>query len=469
MFEALAGIKRQILVLSHRAKSRIGSGEWSIATAAAVMLSVYIGVAAAQTANPPALAANDVSILFPAPKTTDDLATLIALAELKGPSGAPQQGRLWSDTDFGRFLAIAEDPTVQVAGAGLPIVLPPDVKKIDAWFIAGIRIDPGAPGLSSEIIDQYGQQPQIRFIAQPVTRRPDGTIELHDIAAHLIFSFSVQPPEAGAAPGCLPRSKPDMAAFQPVVRDIVDLRDQLAAGNFGNQKINTTGLPLDVHPGLTGAPAKPFRDALRGILEKHLVPQRLTSMAIMGLHAPEPWIFVAMQKVPAGGQLVFVPVPSPTLDGKQVAQMLNFRGGAKVLPAPVTNNENPITCRHAAFQNPPLPNADRKGVATAELFDGSLTETRAKEIIEIIADPKKSHFFNTDCVSCHTDTRRAMRRFANTPISGVAEQALPKGDWNVRNFGWFPSGSGAQPTVTRRTATETAEVVEFINRELLGK
>ena len=468
MFKALAKIKRQTLVLSARAKSRLGFVAWNFVTAA-VMLSFYMSIAAAQPPTPRPLAANDVSILFPAPKTTGDLANLLSLADLKGPAGAPQQGRLWSDADFGRFLAIAEDPAVQVAGAGLPIALPPDVKKIDAWFIAGIRIDPGAPGLSKEIIDQYGQQPQIRFIAQPVTRRPDSTIEVHDIAAHLIFSFSVQPPEAGAAPGCLPRSKPDMAAFQPVVRDIVDLRDQLAAGKFGNTEVSTAGLPLNVHPGLTGAPAKPFQEALRGVLEKHLVPQRLTSMAIMGLQAPEPWIFVAMQKVPAGGQLVFVPVPGPTLDGRQVAQMLNFRGGAKVVPAPVTNNQNLITCRHAAFQNPPLPNADRKGVATAELFDGSPTEASAKEIIEIIADPKTSHFFNTDCVSCHTDTRRAMQRFANTQISGVAQQVLPQGNWNVRNFGWFPSSSGAQPTVTRRTATETAEVVEFINRELLGK
>jgi hypothetical protein len=42
----------------------------------------------------------------------------------------------------------------------------------------------------------------------------------------------------------------------------------------------------------------------------------------------------------------------------------------------------------------------------------------------------------------------------------------------VRNFGWFTSvrrGGPAVPTATRRTATETAEVVAFINRELLGK
>jgi hypothetical protein len=151
--------------------------------------------------------------------------------------------------------------------------------------------------------------------------------------------------------------------------------------------------------------------------------------------------------------------------------MLSFRGNQHVRPAPATNNQNPITCRHAAFQ-PALPNTDRNGVATADFFDGKVVESRAKEIVDIIADPKKSHFFNTDCVSCHTDTRQAMDRIKDFVVPGVATQVLPKENWNVRNFGWFPSffRSGAvEATVTRRTATETDEVVAFINKELLGK
>jgi hypothetical protein len=374
----------------------------------------------------------------------------------------PTGGRLWSEADFARFQAIAESPAGQVESNR--IRLPAEVKTIDAWFIAGIRIDPGAPGLAKEIIEQYGQQPQIRFIVQPVTQAGDGKITVHDIAGHMIFSFStVEPP---AATGCLPRLKPDMDAFRNVVRDVVALRDQLASGQFGI-KVETVG-PLNVHPGLTGATAKPFRDALKQMLEKHLVPQRLTSMAIMALDAPEPWIFVAMQKVPQGNPPtpVFVPVPGPTLDGRQVAQMLSFRGGPHVRPAPATNNQNPISCRHAAFQNPPLPNNERKGVSTADLFDASADETRVKEVVDIIADPGKSHFFNTDCVSCHTDTRQAMQRIPGFNVPEVAADVLPQGRWNVRNFGWFPPSSA---TATRRTATETAEVVGFINKELLGK
>ncbi len=208
------------------------------------------------------------------------------------------------------------------------------------------------------------------------------------------------------------------------------------------------------------------------MLEKHLAPQRQSSMAIMALDTPEPWIFVAMQKTDRVSPPAFVPVPGPMLDGQQVAQMLNFRGGNHVQPAPATNNQNPITCRHAAFQNPPLPKADRKGVATADFFDGSLPASRVKEIVDIIADPAKSHFFNTDCVSCHTDTRQAMELIADFTVPGVAPEVLPQEKWNVRNFGWFPSffrPGAVEATVTRRTATETAEVVKFINAELLAR
>jgi hypothetical protein len=438
--------------------------------AIAVAFGLGMSMAVSQPPQPRPLAANDVSILFPAPRNAKDLTSLIAMSTLNGPAGS---GRVWSEADFGRYVAIAGDPKAQVANTDFPLQLPDEVKQIDAWFIAGIRIDPGAPGLSKEVIEQYGQQPQIRLIAQPVTRNSDGTIKVHDIAAHLIFSYSVLPPDPPAADSCLPRPKPDMAAFQQIVRDTVALRDQLASGTFAKAKVNTAG-PLNVHPGLVGASAVPFRDALKGFLEKHLVSARLTSMAVMGLNAPEPWIFIAMQKIPIGdGKVVFVPVSGPMLDGAQVAQMLSFRGGQQVVPAPVTNNQNPITCRHAAFQKPPQPVSERKGVATAEFIDGNASATRIREIVDIIADPKKSHFFNTDCISCHTDTAQPIFRFKGKfKVDGVAEAVLPRDNWNVRNFGWFASTfrpGPPVPTATRRTATETAEVVEFINRELLGK
>jgi hypothetical protein len=442
----------------------------TMAAGLAAAIASGAGMAVAQTASKP-LSGNDISILFPPPKKAADLANLIAVSDLAGPTGSSPQ-RLWSDTDFGRFIAIAENPERPgIPDSGVArIGLPGDVKKIGAWFVAGIRIDAGAPGLSKEIIEQFGRQPQIRLIIQPVTNGPDG-FQVHDIAGHLIFNFNLEPDPALA--GCEPfkRSKPDDEKFKAIVRDVAALRDQLAAGKFGGAKVTTAG-DLNVHPGLSGASAKPFRDALKAMLEKHLSQERLLTAAVMGVDEPEPWIFVSMLKVPQLGG--FIAVPGPTLDGVHAAQMLSFRSGKHVVPQPSTNNLNPITCRHAALQNPPLGKADRKGVSTSAFIDSSVGDARVNEIVNIIADPKKSHFFNTDCVSCHTETAQPLaKNVKNFTVPGVSKKVLPKETWNVRNFGWFPSflqsDGGAAATITRRTAAETAEVVSFINKELLNK
>ncbi|SCB51618.1 hypothetical protein GA0061098_10163 [Bradyrhizobium shewense] len=449
-------------------QSKLGRLLTSLSVAGLIVAGAWgAGTVRADTPSKP-LSANDVSILFPPPKAPADLRNLIAVSDLAGPAGAPQ--RLLSDEDFARFIANAEKPEregVPASGARR-IQLPDTVKKIDAWFVAGIRIDPGAPGLSADVIAQFGRQPQIRLIIQPVTNGPEG-FKVHDTAGHLIFGFNLEPdpPLDGCAP--FPRFKPDDQAFKAIVRDVASLRDQLAAGKFGNVKVSTAG-DMNVHPGLVGASAKPFRDAVKALLEKHLSPQRLNTMAVMGISPPEPWIFVSMLRDPQAG---LIPVPGPTLDGLHAAQMFSIVGGTHVRPRPATNNQNPTTCRHAALQNPPLPLANRKGVSTADFIDANVPNSRVLEIVNVIADTKKSHFFNTDCVSCHTETAQPLaRKLQGFAVRGVNRAVLPKEDWNVRNFGWFPSflhGGPAAATITRRAAAETADVVTFINGQLLNK
>ena len=220
-----------------------------------------------------------------------------------------------------------------------------------------------------------------------------------------------------------------------------------------------------------------LRSEMISFLERHISAQRLDAMAIAGLPdgAPAPWIFLSMVRVPAGVVPTlpnggFVPVHGPTLDGnQQFAQMLQpFGANPRVVPDSHTNNLSPITCKNAAVSPSSLPIANRSGVATAELFAPSPpSPDRTKQILDVIADPAKSHFFNTDCVSCHTETRRAMDLQQIKDIPGINPAALPNGQWNIRNFGWSPSGKGVQATVTRRTANETASVVTFINSEVV--
>src|SRR5262249_55938600 len=127
------------------------------------------GIAAhAQTAPVTPLSANDVSWLFPAPKNLDET---ISMADLKA-RGKP----VWSNAAFNQLLIIASSPAGHVAGTHRRIELPEAVQSKGAWYIAAVRFDPTAPGLSDEIRDQFGRELQIRLVVQPVTRERNLTI-----------------------------------------------------------------------------------------------------------------------------------------------------------------------------------------------------------------------------------------------------------------------------------------------------
>jgi hypothetical protein len=430
------------------------------------------------------LSANDVSWLFPAPTQAADLANLIAVRDITtpNPEDATKRDPVWPDPVFQRFLAIAENPAVQVAGAP-SIGLPAEAHSIDAWFVAGIRIDAGAPGLSHDIRTQFGQLPEIRLIIQPVTHNLDGSPKVADIAGHLIFNFTLAKLDDPAQTGCLLRPQPDLETFSKIVADIAALRTKLSDGQLGAHKVTTAGVPLGVHPGLEDpTTASNLRQEMKSLIEKYISAQRLQAMAIAGLPsgAPKPWIFLSIQEVPPGLDPAlpnggFDPVHGPTLDGTQFAQLLQGAGTTpRVVPEPSTNNLNPITCKNAALSPTSLPNPVRRGVATSAVFAVPSPSTEQseqfKETLDTIADPTKSFFFNTDCVSCHTETQLTMDVLNVTAIPGINTAALPGGKWDVRNFGWGNAGKpNLQPTVTRRTANETAAVVTFINSQLLPK
>jgi hypothetical protein len=437
--------------------------------------------AEAQTNLTPALSANDVSWLFPAPQGAADLAKLISIKDLTSVNSQDTSKRdpIWSPSAFQQFLDIAASPAALVAGTTKRIGLPGEVKVIDAWHIAGVRIDPGAPGVTPDVVQQFGQRPQIRLILQPLTRDQSGALTVHDIAAHLIFDF-ITGVDAPAEPGCFPRAKPDVAKFKQIVADLAALRSKLADGSLGANRVATAGRPLGIHPGLADATtAQKMRQEIKMFLERHLSADRLGSMAVMGLPsgAPSPWIFLSMLHIPAGvaPQLPnggFIPVHGPALDGQQFAEMLNGVGTSpRVVPTPHTNNLQSVTCKNGALTTPAPPIADRRGSSTSELFSSPPPpRDKIKSVLDLIADPGRSHFFNTDCVSCHTDTRLSMELLQVTDVTGIDRNLLPNGPWNVRNFGWSPPIEGpTQGTVTRRTETETATVIKFINEEILNK
>jgi hypothetical protein len=434
------------------------------------------GAAFAQAPAEP-LSANDISWLFPAPVRSADLTKLISMSDLTA-NGDP----VWSDHAFHQFLAIASGQAGAVAGTMHRINLPADAWTKGAWYISGVRFDPGAPSLDPEITKKFGRAPQIRLSVQPVTRTADGMLKVQDIAAHLAFSFTMErdglpDTDVPAEPGCLPRPKADVDKFKAIVADLVALRDAI------KPDVTTAGL-LGVHPGLkkSGA-ATSVRDKMKALLERHLSGRRLTLMAIAAL-SEEPsnaWIFLPMFNMPAGIDPSmpvggFVAVRGPALDGAHFAQLFSQSASQnKVIPAPYPNNRyGRPTCRHAALPIGGLPIEDRDGVSTAPFIDTqppSDQERRDKieEMVRIIGDPAKSHMLNTDCVSCHTETYLAINLMpGHAPITGIDSDALPNHQGNVRGLGWFPRPSGdAQPTVSHRVNNDTAAGLDFINKHCL--
>lgn len=406
---------------------------------------------------------NDVTILFPAPSSPSDMSQMIRLTDFDSERVLPQDV-------FDQAMQIATGPTGAVKGSNHRIGFVNNPQRED-WVISGIRIDPGAPGVTKDIFDVFGKSPQIRLVAQPV-RDTNFGVDVDDISLHLVYAFNA--PDQGNS--CSLHNTPDMVRFEDAVNGLKAIKADFAS----DHGVDTSG-PLNVHPAFDVAGVE-FRTALRDYLNEHLTRDTLFAVSIAGIPEKfEPWIFLAMNNTPAGLQ----PIPSPATiqpssDPRQAnfSQMLNFRGDTPpVFPRPATRNMAAIDC-NMNFPNAISTQVPGAGTSTASAFTGA---GDINAISAVIAEASASHFFNTDCVSCHTETRNQidqlrtrteknamMNQIANS--SGIHPAVMPHGNWNVRVMGWAPidelnNSSGAHATISRRAATETAEVVECFHTD----
>lgn len=405
---------------------------------------------------------NDVSFLWPVPKTQADVDGLISSDEkVIGSNGA-----LWPADAFGPVIKQAEQVSVtNSAGRQNSITFQPfnaDFAKSSTWKVVSFRADPSAIGANPEFIRDFGEIPQLRLVLQPVTVSTNGAIRIHDVTVHLVFSFLKQP-DTQSAGAIRVTPIPDRDAFRAIVVDLKDLKSAL------EQKAITTTGNLNIHPGFR-MDGNDFRGRVRSFLLKHLNGDRLTAVAFMGIDPPEPWIFFTMRR--AGTEYRMQPFPAL---GNNSAQMLIFRGGTPVIPTPLATNVDPARGVHTSLLFSRSIQSDLNKPVFADL-----PNLKHQDIPDYIANPKRSHFFSNDCVSCHTESSRRVvlglggvesefQYHRPDGISSVDDDLLPKDQWNVRNFGWFPTGStGGVPTVTMRTANEAAESADFINRNYLN-
>ncbi|MEM9092386.1 MAG: hypothetical protein AAGC93_27100 [Cyanobacteria bacterium P01_F01_bin.53] len=405
---------------------------------------------------------NDISFLWPVPKSTREMDALLT-ADERTADGSSQ---IWPKEVFDTVIETAKTVKVTNSNGGENKInfndssLSEVFDQQKTWKVAGMRIDPSAPGSSTKLIQTFGSIPQLRLILQPVTVNEVGNVIVHDYTVHLVYNFTK---------GRSQPAVPDQEKFREIVTDLKTLKANLAA-----RGISTSGKTLGVHPGFSSR-SPDFNNELKAFIKKHVSAENLLATAFMGIEPPEPWIFFAMRKQANG---FFAQTDAPTLKKGEKAQMLSFLDTRNVSPVPETTNLSA-----------------KEGVSTAMLFDGDISSKlaskvfpakdrpRFQDIPDIIANPERSHFFNTDCVSCHSESARRQDLGIRTSdalfkyqlpagVSGVDKSLLPVDLWNVRNFGWFPpfprSRGDAVETVTMRTANETAEAVEFINHEYLS-
>ena len=401
------------------------------------------------------LNANDVSWLWPVPQNKNDVDKLISMDDLKDSTGKD----VWSKAKFDSMHDVIENGGSRVGNR--EIHFNSSFKNKGTWRVAGMRVDPTAPGNHPGLPGVFGRSPQIRLIVQPVDVISNTQIKVHDVAIHLVYSFVKNPGQL--------KKEPQDGKFADILNDIDRLKRMSAVGNAP-----TKNKPLGIHPGLA-KPVPGLGDAAKNFLEKHLTSSTLTSLAIMGIaNGAEPWFFLALAPK-ADDPTKFGLIPAAKGPFAK-PQMINFlTSPPSVDPKPVVSNRD---------------HAQRRGVATDVLFKPSLpmdqfatiapgvkdTKVKNKDIADVIANPDMSHFFNTDCVSCHTESQR--RNNKNRPIAlgdfafkhggkspPIAAECKATQKWNVRNFGWFPDffdGGKVSPSVTQRTANETAEVLAFI-------
>ena len=235
--------------------------------------------------------------------------------------------------------------------------------------------------------------PGIRLIVQPVTTNGDQAV-VHDFAMHVVFNF--------IQPGIPPKqAAPNKAAFDVIVEDLRALKKSMA--------VNTSGMPLQVHPGFSPDP-KPLTDKLRALLKKDLASSQLdgrqaSAISFMGIPGGfEPWIFFKVRVDVATGTLTRIPVSGVFDSTNPESEMLSFSNpDGQVEPEPQLPQavQNVSTAR--LFPTVPATNFDNP--ISAGATNQVLQHFRVRDTMDIVDNPQIATTLTTDCVGEHTPER----------------------------------------------------------------
>ena len=398
---------------------------------------------------------NDISFLFPVPKTKVDADQLISLADMDS------DGPIMPPAIFHALIEKAKTMGVDGKNIGFPDA---SFEDPHTWKVAAIRVNPTALGTNPKML-ALAEIPGVRLIVQPVTVDGD-TVTVHDFAMHVVFNF-IQKGTGTQIFG------PNRAEFSPIIQDLRALKAGMA--------VQTTGLPLQIHPGFSPDP-KPLTDKLRAFIKTHLSSSQLdeqqqAAISFMGIfNGFEPWIFFKVKVDVATATLTNFLVSGVYDSTNPECEMLSFSNPSSPggLVAPEPQLPQAITAVSTARLFPTVSSNNFDDPISPGTTNQMLQHIKVRDTMDIVANPQITSTLTTDCVSCHTEStrRNAMGNILSQPgtafkpaagISGVSQDVLPKDRWNLRNFGWGFNGTFI-PTVSQRAANEAAESAGYINK-----
>ena len=395
-----------------------------------------------------------------------------------------------------------------------------DAGKYEQWRIVALRYDPCAPIQRTEprlphpppnSFKPEQCEVQLRLTAQPVVLEGQKIIAIGDFAMHLLYELSEAEGRSIAASlldfknGCGPKYDGALLGVNPCLKDEV-LSGQRAAHNKIASIVKNGAKNISAAAFMgTRASKDPwaFFNVFKGPDGKFI------HLPVAAVHDPK-----AGTTVDKNGRTVRLSF------GNGMHQMLSFR--MSISNRASESNESDLTTDNLDDGKKdvvvPLPQPGIENLSLALRTDFQLTleaivRNRSREGLEKTIDPivdellrtahrienpTKNDFFSVDCVGCHTATQaissikedglqlfssetnsktglpartvpdeKLMSMFAlesqyspkNGIIAGVVPAELQRTRYNVINFGYF----GNRPSVSRRTAFETAGVVAMVN------
>src|SRR5690606_9052192 len=135
---------------------------------------------------------------------------------------------------------------------------------------------------------------------------------------------------------------------------------------------------------------------IRSFLKSHLTRDCLTTVAFMGIQSrSEPWVFFFTRPNAVTGKF--------ELAGSS-AQMLSFVTSNVVVPKPTNRQFHTSDGAVGVATDLLFSVGSRDKLLFPAATEAPLKDVKVRHIPDIVANPQLSHVFNTDCVSCHTES-----------------------------------------------------------------